>query len=779
MNLKRALYFFAEADGRVRQVINGVVTSISQVRALQNSPIGHQDVAIMWKRNEELWGQVRNFSLPLGFPNDSALITRNDGYRFNPDRELYLIIKWLVCEVTDDEFQLYYKSIYRGRLDFSTLHDLPQEYRTSMNIMEGGASRLLKAAFNTEFYIPFDTDAVTVKMDGTRIEGKYNAIPDNGTSPSGTFYFKNHLVGLQMVQGELGFIGSVKSVQRQQVSNMNTGIKATGGWFFKATVTGDIDITYNIDVVVEYTPAAPAINPAAQYSIVIRKIDSTGTGTNLHTLLSRTAGDGIPGDYHLESAATISVNETDELYLYAFCTVEGASGDDQIRTIYNINQDTVFTAKYFYRHPTTYCKAFSPYQLYLKLCAKAGILAVNAVSTLLQQSTYYFTSGDGIRQIDDTGVKITWADFFLAIDTWHMAGLSTQNDTITIEGRRSFFQTDNPVIFSQAKVEDIWHNTDWLYSSIKVGHAEPEVDAVNGKYAFNATHIYKTPVKAGGGKVLEIISPVRCDPFEIETLRRETEGQTTTDTTKDNRAFAIDVDPSPPDPVTANVSFLTGTPPYIIGYLGADVEVGVTIQVSGTALNNGQYKIIGIGSVLLFNIYYLQEINNPVQNESGIVATVTFVSGFTLSLDRSVIPDSGVPDPESIYNVRLRPSEILRHHYQWIRSYLWNYTGKIIFEQATRNADLTVNGVKDGHDINIQDMGDLLFIPKFMKATVPTDITLSEILEDNINTPATIPYAGNNYSGFIWEAGVSPESEEPQVCQILLFPDTDIEKLIV
>lgn len=781
MNNKQSLWFLVEADGRSRQIINGVVTSLNKPTPLPQAPIGHYDIQILWERSEDYWGIVRNFSLPLGFVLTAAKIIRNDAYKFNFDRELYLIIKFLTCEVTTTEFSLYYKHLYKGRLDFSTIEDLPGDQRVNMNIMEGGVYQLLKANENTDFLIPFDNDAVLVKMDGTKIEGRYSSIISNGVFTNDTLYFKNHLVELILVQSELAFVGSVKGVQRLQVSNNNSLIQDTQGWFFKSTVDGDVELSYNMDVRVEYTPAAPAINPAGVFRIAVRRINSTGFGDNIHVLLEKNAGSElVPGTYHLEDTVTLSVNEGDELYLFTFFTVEGSTGDAQIRCTYDTTEDTLFNLRFFYRHPTTYVFGFYIYDLFKKLCVKLGMTADKAVSDLLQASTLVITSGDGLRGIPDTGVKTSVKDFFKAVDVMLFAGMGIEGDTLRIESRTYFFKTTGETALGNVRDMKITAAVDLLFSSLKIGHADQEVDDVNGRYSFNGYHIYTSPVKTGGGKQLDLQSHYKADPFETETLRRNTEGQTTTDTIQDNSPFVLDVVPAAPNSNVIPVvlyGFYEATSRFYYGVISFEFAVGQVIAISGTSSNNVTGTILAQGHEPLVGSYVV--LSASLTDETGSNATVTIVKGMVVELDRSVVPDSGVPDPATVFNVRLRPSALLEKHYRWLRGCLYNYTGVLKFEQANRNPDLVVNGLKDGRDVNIANMGERMFKPYYFEFTTIVPIALPDTIESDANTPFEATWDGNDFGGFMFLSGIAPNSREPQMFKLLSWPDNDLTKLIV
>ena len=141
-------------DGGTMHVDNGAVISSAQRKALPNNPDGWNDISIGWERNMTNYGIVRNFSLPLGFVLDGAKILRKIFLTENIERKLSILITQLSLKLTPTKFAYQYLFIYKGDLDLSTCQVVPN--KVTINIMESGISKLLKANEGTVYELPLD-----------------------------------------------------------------------------------------------------------------------------------------------------------------------------------------------------------------------------------------------------------------------------------------------------------------------------------------------------------------------------------------------------------------------------------------------------------------------------------------------------------------------------------------------------------------------------------------------------------------------------------------------
>lgn len=768
MAFKPFLYYLVESDGRVRQIVNGIVTSLNKKTPLLNSPAGWSEILIKWARNVDRHGQIRTFSLPLGFVRDGGKILRNDMYKFNIDRELYLLIQVLTSTIDDTNYSSRYNFLYKGQLDFSTFEDDPGGSMVNINIMEGGISKLVKANENTQYLIPFDADAININMDGLALDKTGNFVlvdeleMDNVNF--GGFAF-SPVAFINSDGNAYGIAFTTQQPERIDGTISYDDVLQSPNWMGEAGPTNGSTVTARITGKIVYKCTK----------------QEAANGFKMRFLRS-----GLPitnqDDYELFTDSPLVINQTyshdidisvplvpgERLYLEQFL---GTTGET---TAIQFTADSKLSVAFTFKAQPTFIKAFKPIDVYKKLCIKLSIDVNKVVSDLLSTCTYCLTSGDGIRGLGG-GIKTSLNDFLKAYDIYLFAGMQIKS-TIEIETRYKYYDSVDPVVLGNCRDMKIVPATDRMFSSIIFGHAEQEIDDVNGKYDPNGQLTYTTPIKAGGGKKLEMISPYKAGPYEIEIIRINLEGKTTTDAQQDNQVFVIDVSLAGSGPRTATVTFNAALHGFTITSAEGLVK-GQKIRITGSASNDGEYMIEDIASIVIAQLVVL---SGSVIDEAGVSVTITVVEGAVFNLDRSVIPTSGVPSPLTIFNVRLRPGALLALHYRWLHSMLYNYEPGIIkFEQGNRNTDMVVDGLKDGRDIIIANMGAIMWKPYYFEFGTKVPIDLVQTLDTKPNKAFTTTWNGDDYTGFLIEAGIAPNTRQPQTYNLLCSPETDVTKLIV
>lgn len=799
--MKAFLYFLVEEDGRTRQIVNGVVTSLNTAKALPLAPDGWQDILIAWERDMEKHGNIRNFSLPMAFVEDGMKILRNDFYKFNGDRKLFLLIKRFVSEIDATNYKEYYKFFYKGELDFSKGLDKQTEEKFEINILEGGLAKLLKSQETTEFEIPFDSDAIVVKHTGIKLTGKYvwRMLETQGGS--------DHLVGMVLIGQEQKAPGiavfDVQETYAYPPNNVdensldyflhsNTNIDGEFGWFY-----GDVEMK----------------NPdPGQVTWFDIHIWNTITGSQKPTVHIYT---GPRTQFININFGTFVIEPGDRLFL--------SSPDEYFEF------DLTFQIKT--KHPDSLVYYFKPFDLYKKLVAKITGNPIDAESDLLQESSFCLTSGDALRGIVGSSIKTSLKNFYKAMDVYHMAGMGVRNKKAKLEHRLYFYNID---IVGRVNLVDcrdmvITLADELIYNSIKVGHAEQNIDDVNGKYDFNGYQIYTTPVKFGGDRQMDLQSPYKAGPYEIEITRINFEGKTTTDSGKDNQVFVADINlasgvaieydavkdveesyPSPSDVNfdTASGGLLqangtnsqftllgtiaqTAILNLVITLANITTDAIVSIKVNGVVLasvvipagvgnnTNGLTNVnvtLNPADVLVVNV---QTIGGGSYDVINAQLNVDFTTAMQYLLDRSIEVNSGVPDPPSIFNVRLSPKRILNTHARWVRSFLFNYEpGEVKFELANRNKDLVAGGITESANVDISAMGQRIFLPYYMDFGVSTPINLVDTMDNNIDMPFVTDWKNVRWEAFLKRGALAPSTRQPQEYKLLLTAQNDVTKLI-
>ena len=543
------LFFLQDSQFRFWSLDStGAVALSAQPYALVYSPDGWDDISIRNVRNKKYWGIDRSVSIPFKYVEDAAKILKYIFYNRGAEESVYLVI----CEQQlfydpGVAYGYWYKQIFRSEIDLSQFDHTGA--LVTVPTAEEGLAKHLKANENTVYELPLDTaDAVSVEMDGVILENKFTALTDNGVSEDPAFYFGNHLVQVDVVSSEMQYLGGGQSVERTKVGNVNADIRATEGYFLKATVAGTVHIRYKFDLSVEYTPASPAINPAAIYRVVVRRIDESNFSDLSEFLLERTAGDGIPGTYLLEGEFDMEVREGDELYLYAFCNVQGVSGDDQLRTLYTVNDETIFEATYDFRYDTTYIPALRPQFIFTELISKmtAGEYAAAESSYFgdLMNFDKVFTSGDGIRGLQNAKLKISFAHFFTFWNTFDDVGFQEQSGKRVLFARKATL-TDmaDPIDLGEIAKLSVKMDRDFPFNELAIGYPDikNEEGVLNGKNEFNTTFNFSLGTTKLPRK-LEKVSKVKTSCYDIENTRISGFQKATTDNKNDGDVYALHIE---------------------------------------------------------------------------------------------------------------------------------------------------------------------------------------------------------------------------------------------
>lgn len=537
------LFYLVNAAGESYYVDdNGMVQKRGLATPLVWTPDGWQEMSIGWERNMDKFGLIRNFSLTMGFPGDGAVILEYIFNRCNIDEKVYLFVQKLELEVTVDDFALTHRFYYRGAIDLSTYRR--ERLKVLVNIMEGGRSADLKANEKTDYDLALaeDPDAIRVKFDGMKLQNQALYALTNGLPTADPFWnFKNHIVELEIIRKEVDDIGTAKGTDRTQVQNLNTDIRGTGEYHFHATAAGVVDVIWSgITLQIEYDPAAPGINPAAVVRVVVRRIDANNFSNFQLELLVTASGNGVPGVYNLAGNGQIAVNPGDELFLYCFCNVQGATGDAQLRFTWS-GTEPIFKIDYLFQFPATFVKMLKPITAFKRLVGRVCGSEDYAVSELLSASEICITSGDGLRGIDGARWKGNLSPFFETFKILKFAGLGVEGENVVLEEFAHFF--NDAVIIDLGEVKDIEISPaiEIMANTIKAGYPDPKVEDINGKLAFNAETKWSSPLKRVT-RELDLQVPYIADPFYMESVRGKYFTQTTTDEQSDNETFIALVD---------------------------------------------------------------------------------------------------------------------------------------------------------------------------------------------------------------------------------------------
>ncbi|WP_300701013.1 hypothetical protein [Bacteroides sp.] len=112
------------------------------------------------------------------------------------------------------------------------------------------------------------------------------------------------------------------------------------------------------------------------------------------------------------------------------------------------------------------------------------------------------------------------------------------DNKIIFKKRTSLFHSDVQKKISYTGSDfNVKVNSSLIYSILRVGYDKQDYDSINGRDEFHFTNEYDTGITITD-KALELISPLRADPYGIEFLVSK-RGEDTTDSDSDNDTFFV------------------------------------------------------------------------------------------------------------------------------------------------------------------------------------------------------------------------------------------------
>jgi hypothetical protein len=781
VSLKKWLYYLIEEDGRSNKVTaGGIVSSTGTPTPLNNTPDGWQKEMISWERNKARHGITRSYSADIQFVLDGATILR-DFYTKNVERKLFLLIQRLGLEYTNTYFKWVYSFFYKGELDFTTIKDGVDSVK--IGIMEGGVSKQLKANESTVYEIPFDDDAINVRMDGITLdEGAKYSVVDGVSIEKGLygieFFLPVSFINRESTLPYFAFVPqNLESIESltwaQQIDSDNYLLKAADG------------NSSTVAVLIEGTLRFTCTQNDNPFGFKVRFIKSNQdiVDQNDYQIFSFTPVAGQYYEYPVNLTVLMAPGEKLHLEGIYF---GGGTGAIDIKIEFATKSDLRFS--YSQRADTTVVKAFRRSVLFRKLCAKVFGHEDYAVSTLLDADDRAVTSGDAIRGITDPVIKTSLADFYNDVDTDLMAGMGVLSGPATanlpagqrlvIESREFFYDDTDPIDLGEIKDMEITYASDISFNTVKTGWKKAVTEDVNGKYDFNGANQFTSPIQSIS-REYGLVSPYKAGPYEIELTRISLTGKDSTDDKRDNDVYVLVVNETQGDEV-ATVSFIASGN-LMLAPLGIEFAAGMKIRITGSASNDGEWIIQSVASLLFVQVIAL---DGPLVDEASVSVLIEFIEGLSNSLKRDTYDnqadpdDFGVPSPTTIFNIDLSPARKLRRHGRWIRSMLKGFDNKkLVFASGEMNTKLkTVQGsvtIAESADIAISSLGTRMCLPFYITVTANMIDNIAEIMEANPNRCFTWTENGVHFKGFNIKTGFAPNDRDEQTINLLSTADND------
>lgn len=545
MQGKSHIYFLVDEMNRSLYAEGDVVNVSAVPRPLVFTPDGWTKIEINNQRNTKYFALDRSFTVPLDFVEDGALILKDAYYKKGVEAKVYLVMLKQKLKLTKDGsgnitgFGYYYDSFYRGEIDFSQFqHNGP---KVTVNIMEGGIPKYIKAGENTKFELEVDVpEARYVYMDGVRLKQKASYVLGNGSLPND---LGRATISLTLLGNES--ISSINAVTEKRVKTGNSpgALWGANTWFLTTgNDSTDITINWDFNVFLKLADGVGGINPT---NIILQMcVVESSSSTFNHNIQTLGVHDPIliyNHKHHFQGSFTTTIPANRRVMLYM---TSGPGGNADL-TYYTYDPDGKFSIDYTYTHRPTYVKVLPPEYVFKKLIEKVTDGLYQAESIVLAANhNVSMTCGDAIRGIPGSKIKTSMSDFFTSYDVQFDLGLGDISGKVKLEPKASWIDYSNPIDLGEVKGLKVKPAGDYLYNTIKFGYPEQQYDDVNGKQEFNNTSLFTTPITRVS-KELNKVSTYRGDCYGIEFTRINLEGKTTTDDKSDNDVFLIHTEGTP------------------------------------------------------------------------------------------------------------------------------------------------------------------------------------------------------------------------------------------
>lgn len=573
MQGRQFLYLVRNAAGMYASFQSGYLTWSTAPVPLIYTPDGWMDLSIIEEMDDKLFGLNRTYGTPQNYVEDGAGILKTIFYTFGYNYVLNLIILEQQLYYDDVNYGYYHTQLVNCSIDLTTFSH--QGEKVVAQLLEGDLKAMYTANSDTTYQVPIDPSiAKTINLSGLKLKQYANYLIQDPTDPKFTEN-GNNLIGLEVTSTEAKTQLGTQNVTRLKIDD-NSAIFASNSWLLK-NIPIETDFTIDVDFGLTVT-LAPGVspNPAIKYGLSLRVFDSAGNIVNYpgntNLIVEIDGPDALYNHRHqITGTATVHLLEGYTVFLWSGVNVSnegGAEGGDAVFFHYDLttstgnDTDSNVVINYDYQFPASLILGVDPLYILQYLIGQLSNGKYTAKSDYLlgletQTPTIYtdpyclYSSGDAVRGLPGTVIKWSIDDCFQSLNSTYNLGCGIVNNVFVVEPK-AFWVTPPP---GSQVIDlgdgshyqcDLW--TDILFNTIKIGCENETYDEalgdINGRYEFNMTHEYGTPV-LGVNTELDLTSKARRDMYGIEYTRINLDGKTTTDADSDNDIFEINVYKSP------------------------------------------------------------------------------------------------------------------------------------------------------------------------------------------------------------------------------------------
>ena len=554
------LYMLQDNAGRFASFANGFLEWTGTPNKLMYTPDGWQDLSIMEEMDAKLFGLNLTYGTPQNFVEDGAGILKSIFAATGYNAVLNVLILEQQLYFSDTEYGYYYTQLCKCGLDFTQYSHSGE--KVTIKMLEGDLKAMFHANESTAYEIPITADnALPVYADGVKLKQHVEGLTLQTTNPSATGTNRNVIVEIDITsQEQKTQLGTQSTNDQTTAYRTNADIFASGRNFYTGP-NQPTDLSLTWDFGLNASGGSPTDNAFFMWKV----FDKAGNRINdpSYVLQSFPIPNGSPHDHQFTGTKTVTVPANCFAYLIMLFS-DSLTNDETARlgvgfsfnttTTTALDTDSNLKMDYFYRYPPGKVLMLDPLYIFQYLVGQISGGKYTAQSDFLtnlrtQKDTIYslpyslFTSGDAVRGLSGAVLKISIDDHYQNCNgTWGL-GMGIQSNVLRIEPKSFWLTTQGDYVMlgegSQFQL-DVW--TDVLFNTIDIGSENETYDEalgdINGKYEFNMTHHYGTPV-LNVNQVLDLTTKARRDMYGFTYDQINLDGKTTTDSDADNDVFEV------------------------------------------------------------------------------------------------------------------------------------------------------------------------------------------------------------------------------------------------
>jgi len=293
------------------------------------------------------------------------------------------------------------------------------------------------------------------------------------------------------------------------------------------------------------------------------------------------------------------------------------------------------------------------------------------------------TNGLNIRKFDTQKIYTSLSDVFDAMDCLHNIGMGIVSGLVRVEPLSYWFDSTTKIITLPLvnKYEFKDDNSRYI-NKVDIGYQKWESEFKGGLDDPNSRHEYSTIISTVKNVYTKICNFI-TSPYTIEFTRRKNKDVLATEDWRyDNDNFLIALT----NEYNGEIIF-TATNTIRIEGLYYNFQVGDTLIITGTALNNGTFTIATVSQIVSRTVITVNE----------AIATETVNGTITDSTNNIYKPElyadsfsygAGMNAITTAYNLRLTPARMLLAHMNAITAGLQLIRGAIKFVKGEGNTTL-------------------------------------------------------------------------------------------